>query len=227
MPTTKKKDDDKPASKEITLRFDGPLVTPQEFRKAVEAFVELLIQVSEDVTQGEGKLLWNMSVRKGSNVLVACPVPDVRTYECARVTIRTVKTGIRLLESGKVAAPHFNRRALQAVRDLATLKAKPGRQGITVLEIGTGKGKPIILTEKTATFCPRISASNIKHTARLKADCRQLQREEVFNLLFMIPCLTGELTALCPRRSSWRHTQPSANASTYLAWCNMTGKAIR
>ena len=139
------------AASELTLRFTGVLVTPEEFRKTVNAFIDLLIQVSEEISDGRSKPLWNMSVREGSNILVAKPVADPKTEKNAKETIRVVISGIKLLERGKSDIPHFNRRAMHAAKDLSSVIARPGKQGIDAVEIrGNTRQKPVILTIKTS-----------------------------------------------------------------------------
>lgn len=135
---------------EITLRFRGKIVAPEDFRKAVNAFVDLIVQVSQEISQGESTPVWNMSVRTGSNVLAAKPVSDARTAKAAKQTMRLVLSGIRMLERGRADVPHFNRRALQAAKDLGGVLAKPGKQGIDSVEIGLGSGKPLPITQKTS-----------------------------------------------------------------------------
>jgi hypothetical protein len=147
----KREQQPKSKASELTLRFDGILVTPDEFRKTVNAFIDLLIQVSEEISDGESKPLWNMSVREGSNILVAKPVADPKTEKNVKETIRVVISGIKLLEHGKSNIPHFNRRAMHAARDLSSVLARPGKQGINVVEIrGSTRQKPVVVTLKTS-----------------------------------------------------------------------------
>ena len=134
---------------ELVFRFDGALVTPEKFKRAVESFVQLLLQVTEEAAKGGKKPLWNMSVREGSTVLVARPVADSETLGAARTAIKSISNGAKLLERGTTEIPHFNRLALEAARDLAGLRTKSGRPGITVVEIGTTVEKASALTEKT------------------------------------------------------------------------------
>ena len=63
----------------LSLRLDGPLLTPDAFRAAVSAFVDLLQAVNEEVTGGGEKPQWTMSVEAGSTVLIATPVVSGNT----------------------------------------------------------------------------------------------------------------------------------------------------
>jgi hypothetical protein len=148
---------------EITLRFDGGLVSPEVFRKAVNAFVDLLIQVSAEIAEGDDKPAWNMSVRTGSNVLVARPLPEVNTRKKANEAIKVVISGFRKMEHGTSDIPHFNRKALQAAKDLGTILAKPGKEGITLIELRAGNGKAISITARTSEIVA--SKIGVQHQA--------------------------------------------------------------
>ena len=134
---------------EITLRLHGKLITPEDFRKAVQSFTDLILQVTEQISRTGKKPVWNMSVRKGSSVLVARPVPDVETIGRARETIKSVRNGIGLLEKGHADVPHFTQKALIAARGLGELRAKPTKLGITIVEVGNGEGAKFPVTTRT------------------------------------------------------------------------------
>jgi len=63
----------------VTLDFDGHLVTPETFRKAVNAFVDLIREVSKELSGSGPKLQWNISVASGSRLVIAKPVADAAT----------------------------------------------------------------------------------------------------------------------------------------------------
>ena len=135
---------------ELTLRFDGTLISPEAFKKAAQSFVDLLIQVTEEVSQGEKKPLWNMSVRPGSSVFVARIVSDPETKARAAKTIRAVRSGISKLDRGETNIPHFNFQALSAARELSALRGRPNSPGITTIELGNGDGRVVPITSKIA-----------------------------------------------------------------------------
>jgi hypothetical protein len=150
MPRSVKPKNKSDHTEELTLRLDGALITPEEFRKAVHSFTELLLQVTDQISGSGKKPLWNMSVREGSSVFVATAVLDAETVEPARKTIKMVRSGIGLLNRGKSEVPFFTPRAMVAARGLAELVAKPSRHGITAVELGNGDGKTQKFTEKIA-----------------------------------------------------------------------------
>lgn len=128
-------------SDELTLKLDGALVTPEELRKAVHSFTEILLQVTDETARGGEKPLWNMTVREGSLVFVARPVPNPATARKAKETIKILRSGIAKITKGSIDVPGFNRQALMATRDLASLTAKPTKMGISTIQIANGDGK--------------------------------------------------------------------------------------
>ena len=153
MKAKKPKSKAESVGEEITLRLDGELITPEDFKKAVQAFVELLLTVTEETSRGGKRPTWNMSVREGSTVLVASAVPDVETRRAARETIKRVRSGVSSMEKrGRIVMPDFTQKALYAVRELASLPAKVNRVGISTVMLGNGEGKTLALTSKTADF---------------------------------------------------------------------------
>jgi hypothetical protein len=151
MSQSRQKPRGKPKGDEITLRIDGALITPEDFKKAVQGFVELLLNVTEEISKGGKRPLWNMSVREGSTVFVARAVPDVETKKAAREAIKRVKRTVGQIERGKFNFNELPQRALYAVRELASLPAHLNRTGISTVSIANG-GKPLPLTSKTADF---------------------------------------------------------------------------
>jgi hypothetical protein len=78
---------DKTESKHITLDFDGNLVTPDDFKKAVNAFVDLLKEVTDQISGDREKVKWNIKVAEGSRLLIAQAVGHCR--------FRKTRSGIR------------------------------------------------------------------------------------------------------------------------------------
>jgi len=145
---------------ELTLKLDGQLITPEAFKKAAQAFADLIIQITDDVAQDGAKPLWNISVRSGSSVFVARPVPDAATKVKAKATIRALRAGFTRLDKGHVDVPHFTFQALSAARDLSSLRAKVGTVGITTIEFSNGVGKPVSVTAKIADVIKKSVSGN-------------------------------------------------------------------
>jgi hypothetical protein len=54
------------------------------------------------------------------------------------------------MERGRFDSSEFSQRAFYAVKELASLRAKVNQIGITTIEIGSGGGKQLAVTSKTA-----------------------------------------------------------------------------
>ena len=106
----------------ITLDFDGPVVTPEMFRRIVSAFVELLISVTDKAAEGGKKTTWDMAVSAGSRLLVARPVADAATRATTARVIKAIPEGLRQIEKVTLVPPkYFDNRALHAAREIAAL----------------------------------------------------------------------------------------------------------
>jgi hypothetical protein len=112
----------------VTLDFDGHLVTPEAFRRAVNAFVDLIREVSKEISGSGPKLQWNISVASGSRLVIANPVADPATRKIAREATIAIKNGIQRLEGGATTAPiYFTEAALKATRDLGALQDRDAK----------------------------------------------------------------------------------------------------
>ncbi|MGO8699749.1 MAG: hypothetical protein ACLQVY_18770 [Limisphaerales bacterium] len=112
----------------VTLDFDGHLVTPEAFRRAVNAFVDLVREVSREISGSGPKLQWNISVASGSRLVIAKPVADPATRRIAREATIAIKNGIQRLEGGATTAPiHFTELALRATRELGALQDRDAK----------------------------------------------------------------------------------------------------
>jgi hypothetical protein len=144
-PTTKPS---RTAAGAVTLDFDGQLITPEVFRKAVNAFIDLIREVSDEVAGSSPKVQWNISVAAGSRLLIARPVADAATRAHARKAVAAITSGVRRLERGTTAPPvYFTERAIRAARDLASLR-DPGDKAVSYVRIRTN-GKPAEITQKS------------------------------------------------------------------------------
>jgi hypothetical protein len=116
------------ADNSVTLDFDGHLVTPEAFRRAINAFVDLIREVSKEISGSGPKLQWNISVASGSRLVIAKPVADPATRRIAKEAVISIKNGIQRLEGGATTAPiHFTEIALKATRDLGALQDRNAR----------------------------------------------------------------------------------------------------
>lgn len=106
----------------ITLDFDGPVVTPDTFRRLVSAFVDLLMAVTDKAAGTGKKTVWDMTVSTGSRLFVARAVADHKTTATTQRVIKALPSGLNKLEKGTDVPPaYFDQRALRAARELAQI----------------------------------------------------------------------------------------------------------
>jgi len=112
----------------VTLDFDGNLISPETFRRAVNAFVDLIREVSKEVSGSSTKIQWNISVASGSRLVIARPVPDPATQRKSHEAVAAINSGVRRLEKGTTTNPiFFTENALRAARELASLQDKDSK----------------------------------------------------------------------------------------------------
>jgi hypothetical protein len=131
----------------ITLDFDGPLITPDTFRRLVSAFVDLLSAVTDKAAGTGKKTVWNMTVSTGSRLFIARAVADRKTTATTQRVIRAIPDGLKKLEKGTAVIPaYFDQRALRAARELASI---PKQRKLTYVQFRT-EGPTISLGQRSA-----------------------------------------------------------------------------
>lgn len=143
----------------ITLDFDAPVVTPEVFREAACAFVDLLQGVSDEVGGAETKVQWDIQVKKGSRMFVARPVADTQTTRAATETIKAIKNGLLLLQrESEFQPPYFSQRALKGARVLSSLIEGKKRR-VSYIRVRS-TGKPCELTPSITASVERLMSGN-------------------------------------------------------------------
>ncbi len=107
---------------QVVLNLDGR-VSPSEFLRGVRDFFDLIRSVSQAVTGEEGGIDWNISVKGGSNLIVAQGTPSgSSTIETVIRTVTAIGEGVTALESGTEERPrYFSDKALEKAKDIASL----------------------------------------------------------------------------------------------------------
>lgn len=137
----------------VTLDFDAPVVSPETLKQAVSAFMDLLIEVSAEVGHGT-KILWNVSVEKGSRLFIARPA-NASSDASSNTVIKAISSGLKALERGTAVTPtHFNDRALNAAKRLAMLRGESDRK-LNYLRIRS-VGKPCEISSRTTISVDRL-----------------------------------------------------------------------
>ena len=122
--------------KKVVLNLDGD-VTPAQFLRGVRDFFGVLRSVSENVTGKSGGVQWSISVKSGSNLIVAEGHPgDKVLAEDVFTAVGAITDGFEALSSGTTEAPpYFNERTLDLAHDLAQLAEGGKKSGLEKVEI--------------------------------------------------------------------------------------------
>jgi hypothetical protein len=148
---------------DITLKIEGKKITAEKFKKAIDAFFDLITTVGRNVTQEDDSLTWVISVEPGSAIIHARPESKSgRPYFESR-SVSAIVNGIRSLEAGTDRfPPDFTDKAVAAVRELAAVRDP---QGDLVSEI---------------TVCSNGASTSVtNHAAATIHDLIGVEREEI------------------------------------------------
>jgi len=125
---------------DITLKIEGPKITAEKFKKAIDAFLDIITSVGKQVAQGDDSLRWVISVESGSTLIHAHPESKAgNPYFETRASTAIVE-GIRLLDSDPdEEPPNFTERAMERVKDLASVQDRRGEfvKAVTISLNGT------------------------------------------------------------------------------------------
>ncbi|MCX6832222.1 MAG: hypothetical protein NT028_08845 [candidate division Zixibacteria bacterium] len=137
----------KAPNNKLTLKIEGARVSADKFLKAVDGFLGLLRNVSDEVSGRKGAIMWVVDVEPGSVVLNASPYPVSREIKNIAPMMHTIRTGIRSLEKSDTRPKHFSDAALWHARELASVIAD-GDKLIDKIVIG-GNGSTTKISQHT------------------------------------------------------------------------------
>jgi hypothetical protein len=104
---------------ELILTIGGQRITAERFVKAVSAFVGLINDVADAVTEERGAFHWVVSVESGSAVVHFRPEPARAPATQAPAAIKAVNEGFALLEKRPERPRFWSDSALRKAKDLA------------------------------------------------------------------------------------------------------------
>jgi hypothetical protein len=95
----------------LTLDIEGPRIDSAKFKRAVDAFVDLIQEVSREVEGGAQAVRWLMSVSGGSVHLSALPERKRPNARIGEIT-RAIRSGMSLIERRAERPKYFTDNAL-------------------------------------------------------------------------------------------------------------------
>lgn len=140
----------------LTLDLAGEHISVDRFRRAVDAFFDLINEVSKEVAGDTSAIRWFVSVEKGSIHLSAAP-QAARTAAPVKRVSQAIRSGIGQIERSARRPRFFTDAALQNVKTLALIT--DGRE-IERTRLRAAP-RPIALTDKTANHVDSIL--NVQH----------------------------------------------------------------
>ena len=133
----------------VTLKLDGPKITAEKFKKAVDAFLDIISSVGKQVAQENDSLRWLITVESGSAVIHAKPESKAGNPYFEERASKAIVEGIRILETEPdQEPPNFTERAMERVKDLASVQDRKGEFVSSVTVFLNGEIAP--LSSKTA-----------------------------------------------------------------------------
>lgn len=158
----RKKSIERPA---LTLDLEGPKITSDRFRRAVDSFFAVVDEVTRQMTGRAGQVKWVVSVKGGSIHLSAAP-EATRPEIAVRVPqiARAVKSGINLVSRRAERPKYFSDEALRRVRELASV---PGARQVETAQV-TLANSSAKLTHKTVLHIDALLGSAIKDYGTLE-----------------------------------------------------------
>jgi hypothetical protein len=136
-------------SLQLRLEIDAPKISATKFRKGLNAFIELINEISKDVSGISRSVNWLVSVSPGSMRIDFTPEPFSRRTPPRIIPeiIDAIEHGLRTIEATSQRPPHFSDAALRHLRDLASLVGDH-RGGLDAINIRRN-GSSTLVTSKT------------------------------------------------------------------------------
>ena len=108
---------------DITLELDGSEITPDKFRKSINAFVGLLEAITKSVCRDSPLVEWRMRVKAGSNLVGADAAEGANPKHVREILALTAK-GLEQFDIEGEVPPVYPDEAIRRIRELSNLTAK-------------------------------------------------------------------------------------------------------
>jgi hypothetical protein len=129
---------------DVTLKLDGPKITAEKFKKAVDAFLDIISSVGKQVVRENDSLSWLITVESGSAVFHAKPESKSGNPYFEERASKAVVEGIRILETDPdQEPPNFTDKAMERVKDLASVQDRKGEFVSSVTVFLNGETAPV------------------------------------------------------------------------------------
>jgi hypothetical protein len=153
----------------LTLDLEGSRIPADRFKRAVNAFIDLVEQVGREVSGR--RVDWIVSVKGGSAHLSASPEPAPRVP--AALIVKAISSGMRLMERRAQRPRHFSDEALVSARELANVA---DGKGIVSAQITSDKVAPVAVSKRTALHVETLLDAFIKDYGTIEGRLESMSR---------------------------------------------------
>jgi hypothetical protein len=168
----------------LTLDLEGPKITSDRFRRAVDSFFALVDEVTRQIAGKGAQVKWVVSVKGGSVHLSAAPEatkPEVVT-KIPQIA-RAVRSGIGLVSRRAERPRYFTDEALRHVRELASV---PGAKQVETAQVSLANSTAK-LTLKTVANIDELLGSAVKDYGTLEGSLLVLSAQGGFSIRVVDP----------------------------------------
>ena len=105
----------------IRLEFVGFTIPANKFVKGVNAFFDIIDEVTNSVTGKKKEIEWKVTVESGSASIIAIAESINGSPETIPKTIEIIERGIKTIENRAQRPEHFSDTSLRKIHDLASI----------------------------------------------------------------------------------------------------------
>jgi hypothetical protein len=168
----------------LTLDLEGPKITSDRFKRAVDSFFGLVDDVTRQIAGKGAQVKWVVTVKGGSVHLSASP-EATKAEVIAKIPqiARAVKTGIGLVSRRAERPRYFTDEALRHVRELASV---PGAKYVATAQVSLANSTAK-LTTKTVTNINELLGSAVADYGTLEGKLLVLSAQDGYSIRVVDP----------------------------------------
>ncbi len=129
--------------KRVALEISGPKITSGDFARGVSAFLDVVEDLTNQISQKKKAISWVISVEPGSATIIATAEPaDIAYVDFVPPVLEAIKNGATRLESSAEQPEFFSEYTLGRMRELASIVdgKKRGIDSVRIIVDGTAVG---------------------------------------------------------------------------------------
>lgn len=157
-------------ARKLTLHIDGRRITADRFRRAVDAFIDVISEVTLAVTGQKQAIDWVVSVKSGSIDLAWAAEPK-KTSTAATAVVHAIYTGFQELAQKSPQRPdHFNDYALERARELGRLQ---DGKAVSTVQVRRSRSR-VTVNDKVVRNIDRILGGSLVELGTIEGKLRMI-----------------------------------------------------